>query len=130
MHINIYKKNLPPPPPQCNKYWVHISECQTPGLTRGSPPQLLYKGEGVNPGLNPGVRVLRFGLCIQYTALYEPAGHALFMHFFNPFHPEERLSYHRSKVERNQSLKGENWKHVLFFIPRGMQSNLNGVCCP
>jgi hypothetical protein len=34
--------------------WAHISGRQTPGLTRGSPPHLLYK-RGVNPGLiKPG----------------------------------------------------------------------------
>jgi hypothetical protein len=40
---------------------AHISERQIPSLTRGSPPHLLYK-RGVNPGLNPGFAILRFGL--------------------------------------------------------------------
>jgi hypothetical protein len=46
-------------PPPLNR--AHISGRQTPGLTRGSPPHLLYK-RGMNPGLNPGFGVLRCGL--------------------------------------------------------------------
>jgi hypothetical protein len=41
-------------------YRDHISRRQTPGLTRGSPPHLLYKRR-LNPGLNPGLGVLIFG---------------------------------------------------------------------
>jgi hypothetical protein len=71
--------------------WAHISGSQTPGLTRGStpriwykkggkpwvkpgvhpPPHLVYKRGRVNPGLNPGLDVLRFGLWKDFGTLFK-----------------------------------------------------------
>jgi hypothetical protein len=47
-------------------HWAHISARQTTGLTRSSPsppPFVIQKGGGMNPGLNPGLGILRCGLC-------------------------------------------------------------------
>jgi hypothetical protein len=46
-------------------YKAHISGRQTPGLTWVHPPHLLYKGGGVNSGLNLGFGVLRCELCVR-----------------------------------------------------------------
>jgi hypothetical protein len=45
-----------------NTIRAHISGCQTPGLTRSSPPPHLLNQRGVNSGLNSRFGVLRCGL--------------------------------------------------------------------
>jgi hypothetical protein len=45
----------------------HISECQTPGLTLGSPPHIYYKKGRVNPGFG----VLRCGLWFPQKPLVQ-----------------------------------------------------------
>jgi hypothetical protein len=52
-----------------NAFRAHFSGRHTPGLTQGSPRNFYIKG-AVNPGLNPGFGVLRFGLSVHCTVEY------------------------------------------------------------